>query len=201
MLVPGGDSLTKESQKPEMSSSDELAIAFLRAWEAELSDDFPFSQEEIKVIKCNLYGVVTERYSKTGEMSFTDKELKQAIEAARELVKPANHSRKSAQSVNQLCFNFVGLFLDKWKDRANFTEEEHSVIFAHLYASTVLRYEASHCSTLKFTKRELKAAKDFVLRHRSKQEREAKADERDRRIRALRARLGSAVESRVIIHD
>ena len=201
MLVPGGDSLTKTSQKTEITSTDELAIAFLRAWEAELSDDFPFSQEEMKVIKCNLYGVVVERYSKTGEMSFTDKELKQAIETSRELVKPQNHSRKAVESVNQLCFNFVALFLNQWKEQKDFTDEECNVIFAHLYASTVMRYEASHCSTLKFTKRELKAAKDFVLRHRVKQEKEAKADERDRRIRALRARLGSAVESRVVIHE
>ena len=188
-------------QKLEIKSANELAVAFLKAWEAELPDDFPCSQEEMKAIKCSLYSVVTERYARKGEMFFTSKELHEAVAAAQELVKPTRQGYKSVQAVNQLCVSFVSMFLENWRERSHFTDEELSVIFAHLYASTVERYESSHSSILKFTKRELKSARDFVMKYRAKREREAKADERDRRIRAMRARFGSAVEDKVIIHE
>lgn len=188
-------------QKLEIKSANELAVAFLKAWETELPEDFPCSKEEMKAIKCSLYTVVTERYARKGEMFFTSKELQEAVAAAQELVRPTRQGYKSVQSVNQLCVSFVSMFLENWKDRSHFTEEELSLIFAHLYAFTVERYESSHSSILKFTKRELKTARDFVMKYRSKKEREAKADERDRRIRAMRARFGSAVEDKVIIHE
>lgn len=201
MLVPGGDTLGRSNTQKELTSSDDLAVAFLRAWESGWSEAHRFTQDELRVIRCNLYGVVTDRYSKQGEMTFTSKELGQAIKSARELVKPINTSFRPTGSINQICYNFVDIFFAGWKERDNFSSSEQRVIITHLYASTLSRYEASNQAVLKFTKRELSIAKDAVINQRAKKEKEARADERDRQIRRLRNRFGSADERRFTLHD
>ena len=182
-------------------SSDELAVAFLRAWEAEWPEKHHFTQDELRVIRCNLYGVVTDRFAKRGEMTFTSKELGQAVKSAKELAKPINTSSKPAESINSVCYNFVNIFLAGWKDSDIFSSSELRAIGICLYAATLSRYESSNQAVLKLTKRELAHAKEVAMDQRARSEKEARADERDRQIRRLRNRFGSAAEGRFIAHN
>ena len=192
--------VVRSSVANEAIEVDSLVIDYLKCWERSWSSKCTYSEDELRSIRCSLFGAVMRRYVRSGEMSFTRSELKQAIRSAKEIIKPVK-TKQISKTVDPICYGFVSLFFSDWHESAQFSQEEQNIIFAHLYASVSTRYESTNRTKLKFTKRELKYAEECALKNRARLEKEDRQDERDRKIRGLRAKYGSAVESKVLLHD
>lgn len=142
-----------------------------------------------------------DRYVKTGEIGFKQQELKQAIKVATR-VEASSRARTSEDSINPACIDFVKSFIADWEDATKFSAKELNLIFTKIYAAVLKRYEAtlkSGSPFLRIEKKDLKLATESALKIRQQREKEARLDERDRKIRAARARYGSGSEIHLVI--
>lgn len=192
--------LPKELWPREVPDTDSLIINYLKAWESGWCDRIKFTAEQLLTIRASLFSVISYRYAKHGEITFSRNELKEAIKSAKDIAEPYN-SRSDRSMVNPICHAYVFLFIQRWEEAEKFSPDELSTIFAQLYLSTIDRYEASSRSKLFVTKREIKRAVEFAESARARREKEAYQDSRDKQIRELRGRYGSVAEIRTLLHE
>lgn len=189
--------------KERLAEKDSLVITFLDAWDAGWQDRCKYSSGQLKTIRGSLFAAVMERYVKTGELGFRPQELKQAIKAATKAERPVK-TKTSDDSINPVCVAFVRGFILGWSDAKSFSPRELNVIFTKLYATALKKYESTSrngAPFLKIDNRELRQIVEAALRMRKLVEKEARLDERDRKIRAARARHGSGMEMHLVIEQ
>ena len=124
--------VVRSSVANEAIEVDSLVIDYLKCWERSWSSKCTYSEDELRSIRCSLFGAVMRRYVRSGEMSFTRSELKQAIRSAKEIIKPVK-TKQISKTVDPICYGFVSLFFSDWHESAQFSQEEQNIIFAHLY--------------------------------------------------------------------
>ncbi len=189
--------------KERLAEKDTLVITFLNAWDASWEERCKYSSGQLKAIRGSLFATIMERYVKTGELGFKAQELKQAIRAATRAENPSK-LRINEDSVNPVCFAFVRSFLAGWDEAKSFSAKELNLIFTKLYAAVLIKYENTSrhgAPFLKIENKELKQAVESALKMRQLREKEARLDERDRKIRAARARYGSGMEMHLVIEQ
>lgn len=175
------------------ASSDKLVMGFVRFWLDQWPEAEEYDQVKLATIYAHLCLVVSRRYFETNgkELRFTPKELEEVIKSA--TAPPERIVRRGGskgQTMYEICFGYIAGLHRFGVVRDSYSKDELRVICGRLLGLVVDRYRKSNYTKLVVGKAELRDIDEWVESMRSRRARDARMDERDRRIKQTRRYMG-----------